>query len=505
MYDAIVVGARCAGAPAAMLPARGGYRVLLVDRGAFPSDIMSTHYIHETGTARLAAWGLLERAVASNCPPISTVTVDFGPFALTGAPPAADGAPHYAICPRRTALDTILVEAAMAAGAELRERFTVDGLLWDGDRVAGIRGHARGGALVAERARVVIGADGLRSVVARGVAAATYRATPPLTCGYYAYWSGVPLPGAALFPRAGHRVFAFPTNDGLTCIAAQWPHAEFHAVRADIAGNFAATLDEVSPPFAEAVRAGWREERFVGTADLPNFFRASHGPSWALVGDAGYHQDPNTGQGITNAFRDAELLADALAAGLAGAAPLDAALADYERRRNEAATPYYDYSLERASLQPPTEQARQPARHRPAVGRCRGDGLTRRVLRRGERRADHRRGRDGAAGRRRLTGRAAKAAVRRRGPARAARCAMLPAPAALTGRPRGRRGWRRTGGTRRGCARRWTTWPRSPRSARRWLGSTRPVRRAPSSPRKPRCRGRSRDRRSASWPGRSTR
>src|SRR5436305_2441293 len=154
MYDAIVIGARCAGSPTAMLLARKGYRVLLLDRAGFPSDTLSTHYIHQPGVARLARWGLLEQVVASNCPPVRTQLLDLGPFALEGSPPPIDGsADGYA--PRRTILDQILVEAAVAAGAELREHFSVADILTDGERVTGIRGHAAGGAMMTEHARIV--------------------------------------------------------------------------------------------------------------------------------------------------------------------------------------------------------------------------------------------------------------------------------------------------------------------------------------------------------------
>jgi 2-polyprenyl-6-methoxyphenol hydroxylase-like FAD-dependent oxidoreductase len=351
MYDAIVVGARCAGSPTAMLLARKGYRVLLVDKATFPSDIMSTHYIHQPGVAQLQRWGLLEKIIASNCPPILQWSFDFGSFSLTGVPPQADGIAE-AYCPRRTVLDKILVEATVAAGTELREGFTVQEVLMDGQRVHGIRGQARGGSSVTEQARIVIGADGLHSLVARTVQAPTYNEQPTFTCAYYTYWSGVPLQGTELYPRDHRFILGFPTNDGLICIAVQWPHKEFHAFRADIEGNYRKTL-ELAPGLAERMRGGKREERFVGTADLPHFFRKPYGSGWALVGDAGYHRDPNTAQGITDAFRDAELLAEALHSGWSGCRELAEALADYERRRNETAMPIYELTCQLASLEPP--------------------------------------------------------------------------------------------------------------------------------------------------------
>jgi flavin-dependent dehydrogenase len=349
MYDVIIVGARCAGSSTAMLLARKGYRVLLVDKATFPSDTLSTHFIHLPGVARLKHWGLLDKIVASNCPPVAKWTFDMGPFALTGAPPPADGVAEV-FCPRRSVLDTILADAAVAAGAELREGFSVQQIVMDGDRVTGIRGHAQGGATVTEHAPIVVGADGMRSLVARTVQAPEYNTRPPLTCAYYTYWSGVPIEGVEDYPRDYRAAIAFPTNDDLVCTFIAWPNREFHAFRADIEGNFLRTLADAAPGLAERVRGGKREERFFGTADLPNFFRRPYGPGWALVGDAGYHRDPLTAQGISDALRGAELLAEAIDDGLAARQPLDAALAEYERRRNEAAMPIYELNSQLATL-----------------------------------------------------------------------------------------------------------------------------------------------------------
>jgi flavin-dependent dehydrogenase len=357
MYDAIVVGARCAGAPTAMLLARKGYRVLLVDRDSFPSDHLSTHWIHQPGVAHLERWGLRERLAATGCPPITSISMDLGPFALRGTPPPY-GEVAEAYCPRRTVLDKLLVDAAVEAGAELREHFSVQDLTWDGDRVSGITGRSAMGTTVTEQAQIVIGADGIHSLVARQVEAPTYNTKPAFQCAYYSYWSGVPLDGVGFYPRE-HRGFGvLPTHDGLTCIIVGWPHEEFHAYRADVEGNFLKTL-ELAPSLAERVRAGRREERFSGTADLANFYRKPYGPGWALIGDAGYHKDPITAQGITDAFRDAELLAEAIDEGFSSHRPLEEALAEYERRRNEASMPLYELTCEFAMLQPPSPEQQQ--------------------------------------------------------------------------------------------------------------------------------------------------
>jgi 2-polyprenyl-6-methoxyphenol hydroxylase-like FAD-dependent oxidoreductase len=204
----------------------------------------------------------------------------------------------------------------------------------------------------------VIGADGMHSVLARAVGAPTYNERPPLACYYYSYFSGMP-PVTALYPRAGYTAVTFPTNDGLTVVVVGWPHARFHEVRADIQRHFYAGLDAVSPELGEMVRAGQREERWTGTADIPNFFRRPWGPGWALVGDAGYHKDPITGYGITDAFRDSEWLAEAVDGGLSGRQPMEVALADYERRRNEFALPMYEFICGLAAMEAPAPEMQQ--------------------------------------------------------------------------------------------------------------------------------------------------
>ena len=166
MYDVIVVGARCAGSPTAMLLARQGHRVLLLDRATFPSDTNSTHYVQQPAVARLREWGVIDDVLASGCPPIETYGLDFGAFALRGRPtPYAGEALAYG--PRRILLDAVLVEAASTTGAAVETGFTVEELMFDGDAVVGLRGRTEDGTAVNERARVVVGADGLHSVVAQ--------------------------------------------------------------------------------------------------------------------------------------------------------------------------------------------------------------------------------------------------------------------------------------------------------------------------------------------------
>ena len=352
MYDVIVIGARCAGSPLAMLLARSGQRVLLVDRASFPSDTMSTHIVWHGGVSRLATWGLLASVTASNCPPLPGLRLTIDSIEVKGTPPPVDGA-SFAYCPRRTVLDQILLDAAVTAGAEFRDRITVEELIFDDDRVVGIRARS-GASPVEERATIVVGADGMHSVVARETGAASYNTQPPLACWYYTYFSGVPVEGQE-FWSFGHRVFtAVPTNDGKTLVAVGWPNAEFSTFRSDIERHFHETL-ALSPEFHERITQGTREERFVGTADLPGFFRKPYGPGWALVGDAGYHRDPITAQGISDAFCDAEALAATIESGLSPGGSLDDALSAHEDQRNARVGAMYAYTCQFAKIEPLNE------------------------------------------------------------------------------------------------------------------------------------------------------
>jgi 2-polyprenyl-6-methoxyphenol hydroxylase-like FAD-dependent oxidoreductase len=339
-----------------MLLARRGYRVLAVDRATFPSDTVSTHLIHPPGVAALRRWGLLDRVVATGCPAIHTYAFDFGPFTLTGSP-GVDRA-DVAYAPRRTVLDKILVDAAAAAGVDVREEFIVEGVVFDGDRVAGIRGHGRGGAAVTERAHVVIGADGLRSLVAQAVDAPRYREKAPLLAAYYSYWSGLPMGGRFEVYSRPRRAFAgWPTNDGLTLVIGGWPYSEFESNKADIERHFLEVIDLV-PDFADRLRGARREERFAGMA-VPGYFRKPFGPGWALVGDAGYNKDFITAQGIQDAFRDAERCARALDEAWSGRRTFEDAMADYQAARDEQVLPMYELTAEIASLEPPPPELQQ--------------------------------------------------------------------------------------------------------------------------------------------------
>ena len=358
-YDAIVVGARCGGSPTAMLLARAGYRVLLVDRAKFPSDTMSTHLAHPPAVAALDRWGILEQLEATNCPPITRYSFDFGPVTVAGTPHAANGTDR-AYCPRRIVLDALLVEAAAAAGAEVREAFTVEEVLVEEGRVTGIRGHAKGGESVTERAKVVIGADGMHSMVAKAVEPERYNEVPPLAPAYYAYWSDLPTEGFDTYIRAesGRGWAAIPTHDGLTCVVQGTPQADFATTKKDVEGTYLKGF-ELAPEFAERVNAATRESGFMGAGDLAGYFRKPYGPGWALVGDASYHKHPITAFGITDAFRDAEAVASALDDTFAERRSYDDAMADYQRARDEEALPIYGFTCDFAKLEPPPPEMQQ--------------------------------------------------------------------------------------------------------------------------------------------------
>ena len=366
MYDAIIVGARCAGSPTAMLLARRGFKVLLVDRATFPSDTISTHILWPHGAEVLARWGLLHRLASTGAPPICRrMRFDVGPFALHGAiPDANDGRGGF--CPRRTVLDHLLLSAAVESRVEVREGFSVDELLITDGVVVGVRGRGRGKRPIDERARVVIGADGVNSFVARTVRAPEYDRRPVAACGYYSYFSGVTQDDIELYVRDHCAFGGAPTNDGLHLVMVNWPAGDFPRVRADVEGHVWQALAR-SPDFAARVRGGRREEKWYGTAGTPGFFRKPNGEGWALVGDASYNRDPITAQGISDAFIDAESLVEALSRVLSGDGAFEEQLAAHETARNERVRPMFEFTTRLAALESP------PAEMQALFGALRGN------------------------------------------------------------------------------------------------------------------------------------
>jgi 2-polyprenyl-6-methoxyphenol hydroxylase-like FAD-dependent oxidoreductase len=339
-----------------MLLARKGYRVLLVDRATFPSDTISTHVVQPRGVSALSRWGLLDRLIATGCPPIHTYSFDFGPFEISGSPGTYESPVAY--CPRRTVLDHLLVAGALESGAEVREGFHVDEVLMDHGRVTGIRGRTKDGESVTELARIVVGADGRNSMIAAAVKPEQYNEKPPLLSAYYSYWSGIPMNGRFETYIRPHRGFAaVPTNDDLTLVITGWPYSEFEENKKDVEGNYLKVL-ELAPAFAARVRKGKRVAPISGAA-LPNFFRKPYGPGWALVGDAGYNKDPITAQGIADAFIDAERCASAIDQALSGVQQFDDAMSQYQKSRDDHALPMYEFTCQLASLQPPPPEVQK--------------------------------------------------------------------------------------------------------------------------------------------------
>jgi 2-polyprenyl-6-methoxyphenol hydroxylase-like FAD-dependent oxidoreductase len=342
-YDVIVVGTRVAGAATAMLLARAGLRVLALDRVSFPSDTVSSHQVQVPGVALLHRWGLLDRLVQAGTPATPRVRFDPGPVALEGSFPVCDGISAL-YSPRRTLLDLTLVEAAREAGAEVIEGARVTELVIEEGTVRGVVATVRGGSSLRAMAPLVIGADGKHSAVARQVAAPVYRQRPVGAFACYGYFAQLPITTGEMYQRPSRTVAVFPTNDDLTMVYVSGPLSEFEEFRRDIEGSYRRTLDRCGD-LGERVRAGRLVEHLRTTPDQPNQFRRPSGPGWALVGDAGVVMDSITAQGITNALRDADRLSAAVVAGLGGARPLTAALADHHRGRDAAIGAMYDFTV----------------------------------------------------------------------------------------------------------------------------------------------------------------
>jgi len=331
-YDVVVVGARAAGAATAMLLARQGRRVLLLDRDRYGADTLSTHALMRGGVFLLSQWGLLDDIVGAGTPPVRRTRFDYGVDSVTVAiKPTLGVQALYA--PRRTLLDPLLVHAAVAAGAEVRFGVRIAGLLRDDShRVVGVHGRDRAGAEVAVRAGLTVGADGIRSTVAQEAGAATQRVGNGAGAVIYGYWSELSVDGYEWYYRDGHTAGLIPTNGGEVCVFAGAPahtlatgRPDYHKLLAAATGGAGGRLAAARPP--------GRLRTWVGR---PSFVRQAHGPGWVLVGDAGSFFDPLSTHGITDALRDAEMLARALAPGAPG--DLDRYAAD----RDRATGPMFD-------------------------------------------------------------------------------------------------------------------------------------------------------------------
>lgn len=311
-WDAIVIGARCAGAATAMLLARSGARVLVVDREAYGTDTLSTHALMRPGVALLHRWGVLDGILAAHTPLVRTTTFHYGDEAVEVEIRPGDGI--AGLCaPRRTVLDRALADAAMGAGAEVLYGVTLEALVRDDTgRVRGVCLRDAGGRVSTERTRLVIGADGRQSTVARLTDAPVLAGTSTSTAGVFGYFPGIENRGYRWFFRDGLHMAAIPTNDGLHCVCVLSPRPGYRqAFGQDAAAGFRAQVASFDPALGAAV-AGPPVTGFSRYTGAPGHLRQGHGPGWALVGDAGYFKDPITAHGITDALRDAELLARAV-------------------------------------------------------------------------------------------------------------------------------------------------------------------------------------------------
>lgn len=333
-YDVVVVGARLAGPATARLLAEQGRRVLAIDRARPGTDTLSTHAILRTGVLQLHRWGLLDRVVAAGTPPLGRTTFSYAGFPGGGEPLVVDLRPADGIdalyAPRRTVLDPILVGAAADAGVDVRFQTSLIRLQRDRDgRVRGVAGRGPDGRSFEIAADLVVGADGTSSRVAELVGAPFTRRGRSSGLAVYTYVEGLETDGNEWHYAPGAAAGLIPTNEGRTCVfagtAANSRGSERHRPHETPGATFTRLLDQVSPELARRVATGRRVERYRAFAGRPSFFRRPYGPGWALVGDAGYFKDPITAHGITDALRDAELLARAVA---------DDDLAGYEATRD---------------------------------------------------------------------------------------------------------------------------------------------------------------------------
>jgi menaquinone-9 beta-reductase len=343
-FDVVIVGARCAGAATAMLLARAGHRVLVVDRGRYGTDTLSTHALMRGAIVQLHRWNVLPAVIASGTTPVRQASFIYGDDSVTVPIKPRDGVDAL-YAPRRYVLDRILVDAASAAGADVVYGVRLKAVRRSKTgRVMGVVVEDEDGTLHHVSSRFVIGADGLRSTVARMVGAETYRSGQHATCCMYGHWSGVEASGYEWHFAPGLGAGAIPTNDGETCVFVGASSAEFSRLFAGQQERaFAELLAQTAPALARQVeRAG--PAPLHGFAGHTGFYRQSHGPGWALVGDAGYFKDPLTAHGITDALRDAELLANAIDSGS------DDALAEYQEQRDAASLELFEVTDEIASF-----------------------------------------------------------------------------------------------------------------------------------------------------------
>lgn len=334
-YDVVVVGARVAGASTALLLARAGMKVALLDRGAYGSDTVSTHALMRAGVLQLSRWEVLDQVVGAGTPPITRTLFHYadGDLVQVSIRPGPGVPALYA--PRRYVIDRVLVDAATAAGVDVHHGVAVTGLLREEGRVVGVRAATRNGTPLTVRARYTVGADGIRSVVADQVGARTQHRATAHAAVLYRYWSDLPLAGYEWAYGLGAAAGMIPTNDDLACVFVSTTPERLRAMRrAGVDNAFEQLFAAAAPTQLPRLHSATATGRTHGWSGARGYVRRSWGAGWALVGDAGYFKDPITAHGMTDAVRDAELLATALIEAASGSLPEKRALAAYQRQRD---------------------------------------------------------------------------------------------------------------------------------------------------------------------------
>ena len=344
-YDTVVVGARVAGAATALLLARAGLRVLVVERSRRGSDTLSTHALMRAGVMQLHRWGVLPRLLAAGTPPIRRTTFHYGSEPVVVDIKDRDGVDAL-IAPRRTLLDVVLADAAAASGAQVLYDTSVREILCDPtERVQGVLVTDEAGRPSRVEADIVIGADGARSTVGRAVDARVLAEGKHPGSYIYAYWQGLELDGTHWYYAPGVAAGAIPTNEGLSCVFVGMPPSRYRAQPAvPLDALFQQRVAECHPGLARALGGARRVGKYYSFAGRAGFLRQPWGEGWALVGDAGCFKDPITAHGITDALRDAELLARAVIRGTTGA------FADYQAARDSFAMEFLELSDRIASF-----------------------------------------------------------------------------------------------------------------------------------------------------------
>lgn len=368
IYDVIIVGGSVSGSPAAMLLARRGYKVLLVDKQVFPRDTNSTHFIWPRGVSYLKRWGLLNKFI-EKVPLCHDMEINVEGISLVGSVPIEDIERRFKslhgdaqnttdmyMGPRRFFLDSVLIESAQESGADVRQGFTFESVITENDVVKGIMGRTADGAEYKAYAQLVIGADGRFSSFAEQVGARQVDYRPLSTFAYYGYFSGITQSRLAIHKKGRLGTAIFPTLDNTHMVLVYGPNAWWEEFRKNAEQNFLSTYEYCAPDIAAKITAGNREEPFKSCGAMPAFKRNAVGKGWVLIGDACSFKDQVTAMGISHAFRDAELVTEHITRAFSEGAMLQDVLMDYVRTRAHDYDDYFDLVCKVAEMNPYTKE-----------------------------------------------------------------------------------------------------------------------------------------------------